>query len=69
MRLDKKKITSGGMLNASPVTVAHQTMRYEKMAIQRILPTNVIAKNFLSEGFLVSGSVNHIGKIKGSTQM
>ena len=43
------------MENASPVTVAHQTMRYEKTAIQRILPINVIAKNFLLSGFLVQG--------------
>ena len=41
--------TSGGMSKASPVTVAHHTIRYENAAIQRMLPTNVIAKNFLPE--------------------
>lgn len=40
-------LTSGGILTVSPATFAHQTMKYEKAAIQSILPRNVTTKNFL----------------------
>lgn len=42
-----KPITSGGMRNVSPITVAHHTIRYEYAAIHRMLPRNVTGKNFL----------------------
>lgn len=40
-------IISVGIPNVSPIVFAHQTIRYEYAAIQRIAPMNVIAKNFL----------------------
>lgn len=42
-------ITSGGILTVSPTMLAHHTIRYEKAAIQMILPRNVTGKNFLPE--------------------
>lgn len=41
-----RPITSGGMRTVSPATFAHQTIRYEYAAIQKIEPMNVTAKNF-----------------------
>ena len=61
-------ITSGGIENASPDMVAHQTIRYENTAIQRILPIKVIGKKFLIDDRRVSGRVIAIGKIKGKNR-
>jgi len=44
-----RPITSGGMATVSPATFAHQTIRYEYAAIQKIEPMNVIGKNFFPE--------------------
>lgn len=41
-----RPITSGGMRTVSPAMFAHQTIRYEYAAIQKIEPMNVTAKNF-----------------------
>jgi hypothetical protein len=40
-------ITSGGICIVSPAMFAHQTIKYEYAAIQKIDPIKVIAKNFL----------------------
>ena len=37
------------MLNVLPMVSAHHTMRYEKKAIQRILPTNVMANSLRND--------------------
>lgn len=44
-----RPITSGGIATVSPATFAHQTIRYEYAAIQKIEPMNVIGKNFFPE--------------------
>lgn len=44
-----RPITSGGMATVSPATFAHQTIRYEYAAIQKIEPMKVIGKNFFPE--------------------
>lgn len=44
-----RPITSGGMATVSPATFAHQTIRYEYAAIQKIEPMNVMGKNFFPE--------------------
>jgi len=53
-----KPMTSGGRPTVSPVIVAHQTIRYEKTAIQSMLPTKVIAKNFLAEKKIIKIKYN-----------
>lgn len=66
---DEQKIilTSGGIFAVSPATFAHHTIRYEYTAIHTIEPINVTGKKRLPRGVLVSGSVNHKGKIIGAT--
>jgi hypothetical protein len=39
---------SVGMTNVSPIVFAHQTIRYEKAAIQKIEPTNVHGNHFFA---------------------
>merc|ERR1719273_2648634 len=41
-----KPMTASGILAVSPNSVAHHTIRYEKIAIQIMLPKNVQTKNF-----------------------
>ena len=42
-------LTASGILAVSPNSVAHHTIRYEKIAIQIMLPKNVQTKNFRPE--------------------
>ena len=49
--------------------VDHQTIKYEKTAIHKMLPIKVMGKNFRLVSLRVSGRVIHMGKIKGNTKM
>lgn len=60
-----RPMTGGGILKTSPAYVAHQTIKYEKMAIHRMLPINVMGKNFRAEALRVSGKVSQRGIIMG----
>jgi len=42
LRFSLKIKTSGGIPKVSPATVANQTIKYEKIAIQIILPIKVM---------------------------
>ena len=56
-------------MKASPDIVAHHTIKYENMAIHKMLPKNDMGKNFFKLGFRVSGNVIAIGKINGNKAM
>ena len=47
-----------------PAFVAHQTIRYEKIAIQMILPINVMGKYFLSEKKIQQQLNNNLSNTK-----
>lgn len=55
------------MFAVSPATFAHHTIRYEYAAIHTMEPINVTGKNLFPLGVLVSGNVNHSGKMIGAT--
>lgn len=47
LRFSKSTPTSFGIFSVSPITFAHQTIRYEKKPIHRMEPVKVIIKYFL----------------------